>query len=55
VPGEVLSQVNAPAPRYCHSAVWDGRDLLFWGGTEDDESSGIPRITPRGDGMFLRL
>jgi hypothetical protein len=30
---EVMTQANAPAPRYHQTAVWTGHDLIVWGGT----------------------
>ena len=32
----VMSAVNAPAPRYHHAAIWTGREMIVWGGTNFD-------------------
>ena len=31
----LTTQVNAPSPRYQHTAVWTGTDMIIWGGTPD--------------------
>jgi len=31
--------VNAPSPRYHHSAVWTGREMIVWGGKHKDDST----------------
>ena len=30
-----ISTVGAPSPRYLHSAVWTGTEMIIWGGTEE--------------------
>jgi N-acetylneuraminic acid mutarotase len=30
--------INAPSPRYYHSAVWTGSQMLVWGGTSDQST-----------------
>jgi N-acetylneuraminic acid mutarotase len=42
-------------PRLEASATWTGRDLIVWGGVEDDESGVTPLITPHDDGISLHL
>lgn len=34
-----LSTIGAPTPRSGQSAVWDGRELLVWGGTPDENTT----------------
>lgn len=38
---------GAPAPRYAHTAVWTGKEMVIWGGLERGSSG---EIVPRGDG-----
>jgi N-acetylneuraminic acid mutarotase len=33
-----VSTDNAPSPRFAHSAVWTGREMLVWGGYTDSHS-----------------
>ena len=31
---KLMSMADAPAPRYLHSAVWTGSEMVVWGGTQ---------------------
>ncbi len=33
-----VSEINAPSPRYFHSAVWTGNKMIVWGGTTNQTS-----------------
>lgn len=44
-----FSTVGAPAPRLRHTAVWTGKDLLIWGGTE-----GLKNVLELADGGRYR-
>jgi N-acetylneuraminic acid mutarotase len=41
---------QAPYPRYNHTAVWTGSDMIIWGGQYTELLSGVLYDTLRGDG-----
>lgn len=49
-----MSTVEAPSPRYGHSAVWDGSGLIVWGGktsvTENSNAQDGGRFHPSQEG-----
>jgi len=40
-----ITTTNAPKPRFLHTAVWTGREMLVWGGAYSS--------SPWGGGYFL--
>jgi N-acetylneuraminic acid mutarotase len=44
-----MSAVGAPAPRYRHTAVWTGTEMIVWGGTVIDPTNTGARYNPSTD------
>lgn len=44
-----ISRVGAPSPRWQHSAVWTGKEMIVWGGSRY-ESLDPPKFAACGDG-----
>ena len=36
----VMNATNAPAPRYDHSAIWTGMEMIIWGGFDEVNTGG---------------
>ena len=45
------STTNAPAPRYLHTAVWTGSQMIIWGGTGANYFNTGSRYNPVTDSL----
>ena len=44
-----VSDVNSPSPRYAHTAVWTGDEMLIWGAEACSRPCGGARYAPATD------
>jgi N-acetylneuraminic acid mutarotase len=53
----ILNSENAPSPRFNHSTVWTGKEMIIWGGYSDVPSAfaGAHRDFHLGDGARYEL